>query len=323
MSSQIIFVPQEMYEMAADLERWADELRAVGDDVDIALDRFRRSSTELVPELPAHGDAIGMAADPMTALGQNVALVGAAAEQTDRAGTKDVRDVVLNIAAGIRLADVAVTVPAAVQRLVTASVHALAAMGYGLKLWHLRWQFGRRPMPDMAKVRARTPGGASLSHAEARLRQVATYREVKGLRRRLVRSLDDARWALRSHRPVTGLGGHVRTFLNTTPAGRTLTVGSRALGGAGALLSAADAVAAFQEQDYERTATSGLLAGGGALMLFPNPVTAGIGATVVVGVTIYDNWDTISGWADDAWDGITGTGASVVEGAGKLLSRLF
>lgn len=162
-----------------------------------------------------------------------------------------------------------------------------------------------------------------MPRTEVRAVQLAKYRELKKARKGLVRAGRDARSAVHTNRPITGVGRRVRTFLDTTRTGRTLRVGSKALGGVGAVLAGADAVAAYNEQDYERTATSGLLAAGGALMLTANPVTAGIGATLVVGVTVYENWDTVSGWAGDAWDGVTDVGASVVEGAGKLLSRLF
>lgn len=309
--------------MAADLEIWADDLRAVGDDVDLALDRFRRSSSELVPELPAHGDAITMSAELMTALGENVALVGAAAEEAERAGVRSFRDVVVAIAAGIRVADIGVTVPAALQRLVATSVHGTRAIANSTRLWNISRQYGSRPMPDIASIRARTPGGARMPRAEIRAVQLAKYRELKKTRRGLLRRSAAARSALRANRPITGFGGRIRTFLDTTRGGRILRVGSKGLGGLGAVLAGTDALAAYKEQDYERTATSGLMAAGGALMLTANPLTAGIGATIIVGVTVYENWDTISDWADSAWDGVTGVGSSVVEGAGRLLSRLF
>ncbi len=323
MSNQILFVPQEMYEMAADLEVWADDLRAVGDDVDLALDRFRRSSSELVPELPAHGNAIAVAAELMTALGENVALVGAAAEEAERAGVRNFRDVVLAIAAGIRLADIGVTVPAALQRLVATSVHGTRAIGNSTRLWNIGRQYGSRPMPDIASIRARTPGGATMPRAEVRAVQLATYRHLKKTRRGLLRGSRDARSALRTNRPVTGLGERVPAFLDTSRTGRALKVGSKALGGLGAAASVVDAGLAVKEEDYERAATSGLLAAGGVMMLTPNPLVAGAGAVVVVGVTVYENWDTISGWADRAWDGATGAASSVVGGAGRILSGLF
>lgn len=99
------------------------------------------------------------------------------------------------------------------------------------------------------------------------------------------------------------------------------------LGGAGVALGAYDAVTAFQRGDIERGLVSSISAGGGLVMLLATtPVGIGIGATLVVGVLIYEAYknreaigDAISGFAEDAAD----SARSVIEGAATVLGDLF
>ena len=59
------------------------------------------------------------------------------------------------------------------------------------------------------------------------------------------------------------------------------------------------------------------------MMLTSNPVIAGMGAAIVVGVVVYEKWDTISGWADSTADAIGDGVSSVVGGAGRILGPIF
>lgn len=54
---------------------------------------------------------------------------------------------------------------------------------------------------------------------------------------------------------------------------------------------------------------------GGGLLLFGNPVGIAVGATLVVGVLMYEVWDNREAIGD--------TVSSVVEGAGRVLGDLF
>ena len=323
MSNDVVFVPEAMYEMAADLEVWADDLRDTGDDVDEALDDFRSSSSEFVPALPAHGAAIDSAADLTVVLAENVALLGAAAEEADRQGIRDFTAVVTSVAAGIRTADLATNVPAGILRLVRTSIHGTRAVDAGARTWNLARQYGNRPMPDIGRIRARTPGGATMARSEVRVIQRAKYRELKVARRLLLRRSASSGAALRTNQALTGAGRRVQDFLRNTRPGRVLTVGGRALGVAGAGLSFYNSYTAVREGDTEGAITSGLAGAGSVMMLTPNPVIAGIGAAIVVGVVVYEKWDTISGWADSAADAIGDGVSSVVGGAGRFLVSIF
>lgn len=62
--------------------------------------------------------------------------------------------------------------------------------------------------------------------------------------------------------------------------------------------------------------TSTLSGVGGALMLTPNPVTAGIGATIVVGTLVYEHREAIGDALGDA-------AGAVADGAKKLFDGIF
>lgn len=323
MSGHLVFVPEDMYAFAADAEVWADDVRATGRDAQRALDAFASSSSEFVPALPAHGAAMGSLADQATALAENVAVLGAAAEEADRVGITDFRDLLLTVAAGVRVADAVTGVPDAVARLVRTSVHGTRALDSAADLWRISRRYGDRPMPDIAAIRAETPGGRTLPRREIRSLQRQKYRELKKARARLRGARAGSVDALHSNRPVTGVGQRVRTFMTTSRTGRVISRGGRVLGVAGTLVAAADTGMAIYEGDTERAVTSGLATAGGALMLTANPVGIGVGAAIVVGVTVYENWDTISGWAEDRWDAVSNVGSSVVDGARGLLDSIF
>lgn len=82
----VVFVPEAMYGFAVDAGTWAGQMRAEGADVDAALTRFAASSSEFVPALPAHGDAVSEIGERIALLGEGVGLLAAAAEQADREG---------------------------------------------------------------------------------------------------------------------------------------------------------------------------------------------------------------------------------------------
>ena len=323
MSNDVVFVPEAMYEMAADLEVWADDLRATGDDVEDALERFRASSSEFVPPLPAHGAAIDSAADLTVALAENVALLGAAAEEADREGVRNFGEIVSLVATGIRTADAATSLPEGVLRLIHTSVHGTRAVDAEARTWNIARQYGNRPKPDIKQIRARTPGGATMSRREIKVIRSAKYRELKRARRALLRRARDSRHALRTNRALTGPGRSVQDFLKKPGVGRALKAGGTGLSVVGGALSTVDAVAAAADGDTERAVTSGLSAAGSFMLITPNPVIAGVGAALVVGVAVYENWDTISGWAESGADAVGDGVSSVVKGAGRILGNIF
>jgi hypothetical protein len=49
----------------------------------------------------------------------------------------------------------------------------------------------------------------------------------------------------------------------------------------------------------------------------------GAGAVIVVGVMVYDNWDTISSWGSSAANTVSNAGRGLVDGAKKLFGGLF
>ncbi len=215
MSNDVVFVPEAMYEMAADLEILADDLRATGEDVEDALNRFRSTSSEFVPPLPAHGEAIDSAADLIVTLGENVGLLGAAAEEADREGVGNFGSIVSSVAAGIRMADAATSGSEAILRLVRTSVSGTRAVTAGAQTWNIARQFGSRPMPSTASIRAMTPGGATMARREIQVVKKVKYRELKAVRRALLRRSNESRYALRANRGLTGPGRRVQDFLKS------------------------------------------------------------------------------------------------------------
>ncbi|MGH3665514.1 MAG: hypothetical protein ACRDU8_05405 [Egibacteraceae bacterium] len=323
MNDEIRFIPQQLYEVAADVEVWADDLRTVGSDVDGALEAFRSSSSEFAPNLPAHGTAIGSGGDLMVVLAESVAALGAAAEEADRQGIDDFRQIVLAVAGGIRMAGTVTGPPQNVLRLIRTSVHGTRAVSSGARLWRINRRYGSRPMPDIAKIRALAPGGNTMPRHQARELVKSKYRELKKTRRPLLRANYDSRHALHTNRPLSRYGRGVRNFMTNTRTGRLVSTGGRVLGGAGTVLAGVDTVNAIYEGDTERAVTSGLSTVGGALMMTANPVGVTAGAVIVTGVLIYENWDTISDWGEGAVDAVGDLGSSVVEGAGKLFDSIF
>ena len=323
MSNDVVFVPEAMYEMAADLEIWADDLRATADDVEAALNRFRSSSSEFVPPLPAHGVAIDSAADLTVVLAENVGLLGAAAEEADREGVTNFGEVVSLVAAGIRTADTATSMTQGVLRLVHTSVHGTRAVDAGARTWNIARQFGGRSMPDIKRIRAMTPGGATMARTEIRAVQLAKYRELKATRRLLLRRSSQGRTGLRTNRALTGPGRRVQDFLKKPGLGRGLTVAGRVLGGVGAAVSAVDAVAAATDGDTEEAITKGVSAAGSVMLMTPNPVVAGAGAVLIVGAFAYDKREEIGQLADRGADAVVDGASSVVKGAGRVLGSIF
>ncbi len=59
------------------------------------------------------------------------------------------------------------------------------------------------------------------------------------------------------------------------------------------------------------------------MLMTANPVVAGVGAALVVGVTVYENWDTISGWAESGADAAGDGVSAVLKGAGMIAGSLF
>lgn len=322
MTGQRVFPPRELYGFAADAQGWADDVRTAGEDVRTALHRFTASSSEFVPQLAAHEPAISSLAEQTQALAQDVALLGAAAEEADRIGVADFRHLALTVATGIRLADTATSVPHSVLRLLRTSVHGTRAVSSASQQWRLARRYGNRPMPDISRIRSETPGGQTMPRRDIRQVQLDKYRALKRTRARWRNVRADSLNAVRGNRPLTRFGERVRSLMETR-TGRVVSTGGRVLGVAGAALSFADAGAGIYEGNTERAITGTIAGVGGVLLLTSNPVTVGIGAVVVVGVTVYENWDTITDWGASAVDTVSDFGSSVLNGARDLLDGIF
>lgn len=319
MSNDVVFVPEAMYEMAGDLEGWAGDLRATGDDVDEALERFRSSSSEFVPALPAHGEAIDRAADLTVVLGEEVAQLAAAAEEADRLG---VDDIVRAAAFVVQGADQIVSGSQGSLRLTRAGVYGRRVVEAGAPLWNIARQYGSRPKPDLGLLRARTHGGAAMRRAAMKPIRSATYRNLQRQRRTLLNRSNQGRFSLRNNRPL--FGGSIRNFLAAHPRlGTALRWGGRGLGGAAAGLAFSDAYGAFQAGDTVDGIASTLNGVGSLMMMTPNPVVAGVGAVLVVGTTIYQHRETLGRWAESGASAVADGVSSVVGGAGRVLDSIF
>lgn len=88
----------------------------------------------------------------------------------------------------------------------------------------------------------------------------------------------------------------VKTLAVAAAVGPVLSVGGKLIRGGGSLIEV----------------VGNLVGGIGGLTLSFNPVVAGIGLAIAAGVALYQNWDTVKGYAEDlgnaissTWDGIT------------------
>ncbi|WP_105303102.1 phage tail tape measure protein [Anaerolactibacter massiliensis] len=88
----------------------------------------------------------------------------------------------------------------------------------------------------------------------------------------------------------------VKTLAVAAAVGPVLSVGGKLISGVGSLIEVVE----------------NLVGGIGGLTLSFNPVVAGIGLAIAAGVALYQNWDTVKGYAEDlgnaissTWDGIT------------------
>ena len=88
----------------------------------------------------------------------------------------------------------------------------------------------------------------------------------------------------------------VKTLAVAAAVGPVLSVGGKLISGVGSLIGV----------------VGNLVGGIGGLTLSFNPVVAGIGLAIAAGVALYQNWDTVKGYAEDlgnaissTWDGIT------------------
>lgn len=326
MSAVVTFVPDELNDFAAQANTWAVALREEAFDLEGALARFRAGSGEFVPAVPDHPVTIEGLGDRLAALADSVAALGAAAEQADREGLR-LRDVLLTVGGGVRTADKTAGGGEALVHLSRFGTYSVRAGKSRMRLAAFDRRWGTGHMPDIRRVRQSMPDGFTRRRPEVRTRQLEIYRKLKDQRAAARRAYDNALQGLRTRRPVTGLGQRVRHFLHDTPTGRVVTRGGRVLGGAGVALGTYDAVTAFQRGDIERGLVSSISAGGGLVMLLATtPVGIGIGATLVVGVLIYEAYknreaigDAISGFAEDAAD----SARSVIEGAASVLGDLF
>lgn len=322
MSSQVLFVPEEMYGFSAEASSMGGSLREEGGAVDDALDRFRSSSSEFVPSLPAHGASIEGIAERVVALGDGVGALGEAAEEADRRGM-DLAEALLAAGGAIRLADTLTQSNDALQNLLRFSVYSVRAVRESLRPMLQRARWGSRPMPRIDRVRSSLPGGERLPRAEVRRIQMAQYRRNQRALADARRAGQAARSGMRARPPLTTIGGRVRNFMQNTRTGRALGFGGRALGVVGAGLQAYDAYSAFREGDVEEGVTKSVGAVGGAMMMTGTPVGVVVGGTLVVGSLIYEHREAIGQGISDAAGAIEDVGSDLVEGAGKVLDGIF
>lgn len=332
MSDRVSFDPDAMDDVAGDLRLHAIQLDVTGGDVDAALLRYQVSSSEVVPCWPAHGATIARHADTLRRLGDDVQTLADQARGLDGRGLdlQQVAERVGTWAGGIVTANSAY---GAVSDLARRAVHALRFGAAHGRRWLLRHRWGPRPMPDIAKVRARTPGGHALPRGGpggARELQKQQYRENQQVRREQARRARAARDGMRTGGPVTRAGESIRRFMTETRTGRALERGGRGLGWLGVGSSALGVKDGIADRDAEAVAVNGLAVAGGAAMLLGGPVTVGVGAAVTAGVLVYENRDTISAWGSKAAGAVADTGRKVaasgrevVDGARKLFDSIF
>jgi hypothetical protein len=317
----VVFDPQAMREVAADIEVRGDMLAEVATDVSRALSAYAASGSEFVVAVSDHQQVIAAQGDMLVGLATSVLLLAEAADEADRRG--------LDLTALRQYADPLATAATlhdrhdSIVRLLRASVHGTRDLRAAREQVRLVQMYGPRPMPAIEAIRQELPGGEDLRRSQVRQVQKQRYRELKKQRTTLARTRATARLGLRTNAPVTQAGTRVNQALSASRAGQALRHGSRALGGAGVALGAYDTFDAFQDGDYQRMATSGLSTVGGVLLLSGNPVTMGAGAVIVVGVMVYDNWDTISSWGSSAANTVSNAGRGLVDGAKKLFGGLF
>jgi hypothetical protein len=111
---------------------------------------------------------------------------------------------------------------------------------------------------------------------------------------------DDMLTRLGSGQPLTRAG---QAFDVRFPnASRWVGVGGRVIGVAGVAYDGIEFVQAARTGDTEGMVTNGLSMVGTGMMMTGNPVLMGVGAVMVGGVLIYENWDAISEFAGNAAD---------------------
>lgn len=317
----VVFDPQAMREVAADIEVRGDMLGEVATDVGRALAAYAASGTEFVVAVPDHRQVIAAQGDMLVGLATSVLLLAEAANEADRRG--------LDLAALRRYADPLATAATlqdrhdSIVRLLRASVHGSRDLRAAREQVRLVQMYGPRPMPAIEAIRRELPGGDDMRRSQVRQVQKQRYRELKQQRRALARTRATAHLGLRTNAPVTQAGTRINQALSASRAGSVLRYGSRSLGVAGVGLGVVDTMQAAATGDVEGAVVGGLSTVGGVLLLSGNPVTMGAGAVIVVGVMVYDNWDTISSWGSSAVNPIGNAGRGLVDGAKKLFGGLF
>lgn len=323
MSDEVRFDPDVMDEVAADIDVQADRVADAGTTVGGALGRFLDSSSEFVPAIADHGNLIGTHAALLSGLATSVMQLADAARQADEMGI-DLREIV--DAPGISeigTADAVNSPREALVGLVRLAGHGSMFVRTGLQQLRIDQRYGTRAMPDIAAIRREIDGGARMERRAVRAIQMRRYRELKQTRRALDAARSTAATNLRTNSPLTRFGTRVDDFMRTTRTGSVLRTGGRALGVAGVALGGLETYQDFREGDTEGMIVNGIGTVGNAMMFSGNPVIMGAGAVLTVGVVVYENWDTISDTASDAWEGAKSLGGGLVDGATDLFGGVF
>ena len=321
----VSFDPAAMEDVSSDLGVIASSLDTAAGEVSDALARFSASSSEFVPALPAHDNAITTNATQAEELSTDVGALAEAARAADEDGI----DLASMLRSGLGAAGAVSNVlgrSQAVLDLMRRGAHGARAGTAASRLWLMNRRWGSRAMPSMSAVRSSIPGGQGLPRrgpGGAREAQLRQYRENRNQRRQLTRQQRSGAAGMRNASPVTRAGERVAGFMNDTRTGQALQRGGRALGGLGLGLGAVNTVTSAIDGDVEGAIVNGVATAGGALMVFGGPVGIAAGAAITAGVLVYENWDSITDAASSAADWVGDKASSLADGARRVWDSIF
>ncbi len=168
----------------------------------------------------------------------------------------------------------------------------------------------------VAKRRLAALKGQLLTEADSARRWSETQRKLRNWHNRVIDHridaqeaiLDDAEDAIRTKRPIFGLGERF-SRLGKVLNSKAVKGGGKALGAAGVVLGGVDTGRHIRDRSWGDAAFSGMNAAGGGLLLagsIVGPVGVVVGGTLVVGSLIWDHRQEIgkaARWVGDRLGG--------------------